>query len=393
MNRVATALVLALLGVVGAAAALALHADGSIVDIIAIGTALAVSDLFELRPADRASLPLGFALALVLLRAATVGEYALTVAIAAFVSCIPPRFGSPTSGRALYLAELLGAGLGAGVAFHLISDSMGSNSRTGTLVALATASIVELLVADSISVARYGRLAPLRARGADVAIVTSGILMAVGYGGLAGHGRLGLWGPALFSIPLLAAWYSFELLRRTRRTFFQTVQALGIAPELGALALPGHVERVADLAVGMGQELGVSAAELRELETAAWLHHLGAVSLDDRSPGEQLDPSEVARAGAEMLRASQVLSTAGDIVASEPAHHRRAEGDAALPESSLLGQVLKVASDFDELAAGNDAKVTRSIEVLFSQPAYVYDVRVLNALERVLAKRGLERHP
>jgi len=270
---------------------------------------------------------------------------------------------------------------------------MGSNSRAGTLVALATASIVELLVADSISVARHGRLAPLRARGADVAILTSGILMAVGYGGLAGHGRLGLWGPALFSIPLLAVWYSFELLRRTRRTFIQTVQALGIAPELGALALPGHVERVADLVVGMGQELGVSAAELRELETAAWLHHLGAVSLDDPSPGEQLDPSEVARAGAEMLRASQVLSTAGDIVASEPAHYRRAEGDAALPESSLLGQVLKAASDFDELTAGSDAKVTRSIEILFSQPAYVYDVRVLNALERVLAKRGLERHP
>ena len=294
MNRVTTALALALLGLVGAAMALALHADGSTVDIIAIGTALAVSDLFELRPADRASLPLGFAVALVLLRTATLGEYVLTVAIAALVCCVPPRHGRSPAGRALYLAELLGAGLGAGAAFHLIAASMGSNSRTGTLLALATAAIVEIVVADSITVARTGRLAPLRARGADVAIVTSGILMAVGYGGLAGHGRLGLWGPALFSIPLLAAWYSFELLRRTRRTFEQTVQALGIAPELGALALPGHVERVADLAVAMGQELGVSAAELRELETAAWLHHLGAVSLDDAPSGEQLDPSEVA---------------------------------------------------------------------------------------------------
>ena len=94
-----------------------------------------------------------------------------------------------------------------------------------------------------------------------------------------------------------------------------------------------------------------------------------------------------------MLRASQVLSTAGDIVASEPAVHRRAGGDAPLQESSLLGQILKVASDFDELTAGNDVKVTPSIEILFSTPVYVYDVRVLNALERVLAKRGLQLHP
>jgi hypothetical protein len=366
--------------------ALALQADRRVIDVIVIGTALAVSDLFELRPANRAPIPLGFAVALVLLRAATLSQFVVIVLAAALVACILRGDATPTT-RAFYFAELIAAGVVAGATFHLIMRSLESDSRTGTLVALTAAAISEIVIADLLSFARERSLAPIRARAADVAIVSSGILMAVGYGGLAGQGRLGLWGPALFSIPLLAAWYSFERLRRTRLTFIQTVEALGIAPELGALAPSGHVERVARIAESMGEVLGLSASDLQDLRTAAWLHHLGAVCLDDPPQGEQLDPSEVARAGSEMLRASHVLSKAGDIVASETALYRpRTAGD-GLPASSLLGQVLKVASAYDELTAGDDAASPRAIEALYSAPAYVYDVRVLNALEEVLSAR------
>jgi hypothetical protein len=387
MKRIAVPLTLVLLGLVAALIAYTFNVDRSITDLIVIGTALTVGNLFELRPAHRVPLPMGFAVTLVLLRAATRAEFVAVVVLAAVVATALRRDASSVGGRPVYATELIAAGLVAGIAFRLTMDSFNASSRTGMFVALAAAGVLEIFVADLVSLARGRRLASIRERGADVAIVSSGILMAVGYGGLGGRGRLGLWGPALFCIPLLAAWYSFELLRRTRGTFIQTVHALGIAPELGSLAPVGHVERVANLAVAVARELGVSEGELRDLDTAAWLHHLGAVCLDEPAPGEVLDPAEVAQAGAEMLRSTQVLSSAGDIVASGPAPRRQPGGQESGTASSLLGQVLKVASAYDELTSGNDAGASRAIETLFSEPAYVYDARVLSALESVVLRR------
>jgi hypothetical protein len=256
------------------------------------------------------------------------------------------------------------------------------------LGALAGAAITQILVADLVVLAQTHRVAPVHARGADVALVTSGMLMAVGYAGISGQGRLGLWGPLLFAIPLFAAWYSFELLGRTRRTFRQTVRALGVAPELGGLVRPGHVERVAALAVDLGRDLGLLEDEIEDLETAAWLHHLGAVSLDEPATGEQPDATEVARAGAEMLRSSHALASAGDVVAAEPDLHRP-PGESPQQPAALMGQILKVASAYDELTEGDNSHAPWAVEALFTGPAYVYDGRVLAALERVLKRQGL----
>ena len=76
------------------------------------------------------------------------------------------------------------------------------------------------------------------------------------------------------------------------------MQALGVAPELVGLVRPGHVERVATLSVSLGNDLGLSEADVDDLETAAWLHHLGAVSLDEPATGGHPDAADVARAGA-----------------------------------------------------------------------------------------------
>jgi hypothetical protein len=245
------------------------------------------------------------------------------------------------------------------------------------------------LVADLVSAVRGTRIAPLSKRGADLALITSGILMAVGYSGVDGTGRMGLWGPALFCIPLIAAWYSLELLASTRRSFRQTVSALGAAPELGGLLRPGHADRVAGLAVEMGQALDLSETDVEHLETAALLHHLGAVCLDEPLPGSSLDPLEVARAGAAMLRASPALAPAGDIVAAEPSLHRSRPGTSEADVAALEGQILKVASAFDELTEGQDEHAAWAVEALYTGPGYVYDGRVLGALERVLARRGV----
>jgi hypothetical protein len=358
-------------------------------DLAVLGAALVGSELFELRPLGRAALPLSFAVAVVLVPAATPVEYALVVGIGYTVAVAIRTEPHSVWQRVLLLAERLAEGYTIRASFRLVLDASGHTpSRALVLAEYAAAAVSPILVADVVTIVLRRRVAPIRARGADLALITSAMLMAVGYAGIAGDGRLGLWGPLLFCIPLLAAWYSFELLASTRRSFRQTVSALGVAPELGGLVRSGHVERVADLATAMGRELELSANDLEHLETAALLHHLGAVCLDEPPVGASHDPIDIARSGATMLRASPALAPAGDIVAAEPLLHRP-PGTTDAPAAALEGQILKVASAFDELTEGQDEHATWAVEALYTGPGYVYDGRVLGALERVLARRGL----
>ena len=87
-------------------------------------------------------------------------------------------------------------------------------------------------------------------------------------------------------------------------------------------------------------------------------------------------------------RSSNALANAGNIVAAEPALHRPSStpSEAGAP---LVGQILKVASAYDELTGGDDSHASWAVEALFTGPAYVYDGRVLTALNPVLRSRGL----
>jgi len=360
-------------------------------DLAILGAALVASELFELRPIGRAPLPLSFAVAVVLVPASTPTEYALVVGVGYLVAVVIRPEPAGLWDRTLLLAERIAEGYVIRAAYRLVVDvTEHAETRAIVLGALAAAAVAPVIVADIVTAVREHRVASARVRGADLALVTSAMLMAVGYAGIDGEGRLGLWGPLLFCIPLLAAWYSFELLASTRRGFRQTVSALGTAPELGGLVRAGHVERVAELAVALGVDLELPATDLEHLETAALLHHLGAVCLDEPAPGTPHDSVEVARSGAAMLRASPALAPAGDIVAAEPSLHRPPGTGAALL-AALEGQILKVASAFDELTEGQDEHAAWAVEALYTGPGYVYDGRVLGSLERVLTRRGLLR--
>jgi hypothetical protein len=255
------------------------------------------------------------------------------------------------------------------------------------LLALLAAAIAPLVVAEVARMIRERTLSfPLYGRTADLALVTSAMLMAVSDQGVDGKGSMGLWGPVVFTIPLLAAWYSYEHLDEIRRTYSQTIRSLGAAPELGGLVRSGHAERVASLTVAMAHELGFSRSEVEHLETAALLHHLGQVCIDEPENGRRPDAVEVARSGAEILRSTELLAPAGDIIAAETLPFR---DDVRARPSVMSGQILKVASAYDELSEGDDASGEAALEALYSAPAYLYDTQVLNALELVLDRRGL----
>ncbi len=363
--------IVAILGALAAGVAELFDPGGSLTDLMVLGAAVVAGELLVLRPAERAPLPLSYAVFLVLVRAGSPAEFLVTIFAAELVAYLlrPER---SEWDRIWLTAIRLGAAVAALGTFHLVSDLMrGADSRWVVLVALAAAGIVEILVDDLLHVVRARRLyLSTEGRSADLALITSGMLMSVGYKGIGTHEGMGLWGPLLFSIPLLAAWYSFERLASIRRTYGQTISALSVVPELAGLVRAGHAERVADLSVDLGRELHLTAQDLEYLRAAALLHHLGHLCLDDPEVrGRAIEPSEVTDKGAEILRQTDYLRPAGDLLASDTA--------------SVGSQILRVASAYDELTAGDPAFNDAAIEALYSGPGYVYDPRVLDALERV----------
>lgn len=374
-------------GLAGAAIAWLVGANSMTPDLILMAAAIAAGELVELHPANRSALPLSFAVFTVLVRAADPLPVLVVVVSAEVVAAALRQGPMSLNDRLLKFAERCAEAFSAGAVYQAVIVLAGGDSQLGVVLgALAAASIAPIVVADLVTYVHSREIAPLRARAADIALVTSGILMAVGYDGINGRGTLGLWGPVLFSIPLIAAWYSFELLASTRRSYEQTVRALAAAPELGGLVREGHSERVSELAESMGRILDLSPVDLEHLKTAALLHHLGAVCLDEPPSGEPLDPVAVATSGAQMLRASDAMAPAGDVVAAEPLLHRP-PGPSEPRSAALSGMILKVASAYDELTEGNDEHAVWAVEALYTGPGYVYDGRVLGALERVLERR------
>lgn len=130
-------------------------------------------------------------------------------------------------------------------------------------------------------------------------------------------------------------------------------------------------------ASAMGEQLGLTGSDVRDLEMAALLHHLGQVTLDDPVDEHGVDPAEVTAVTGSMLREIRPLVAAGEIVS----------GEVDDPKRRLAVQALRLASEYDDLTVRDNVPGDLAVESLRSAPSYVYDDRVVIALERVLRDR------
>jgi hypothetical protein len=368
--------------------------------LLAAGAVL--GELLVLRLDDGTGLPLSYAVLVVLVTCfAPVAAAALVLGaeLVAFVVRVEPiRLVS----RVWIAFRRIAVAAGALGAYRVARHALGSRGHLGAaLGALAVAVVAALVVDELFRLAVRGRSGLAgRGRVAWAGLGSCAVLMAVGYGGVNGRGDLGVWGPLLFSIPLLGTWYSFERLDSISRTYRQTIEALAMAPELGGVVRSGHAERVAALAVAIGRELELDDVNVGDLETAALLHHLGQVTLDEPRPGARVDLREVATVTAALLREIEPLHAAAEIVAGESLGARdalrepttsRGSSTRGVSPVALASQALKVASAFDDLTEGADDRSAAALEALYSSPGYVYDSRALEALERIVDRDGLVR--
>jgi hypothetical protein len=374
--------VIAALGLSSSIVAAAIAGDDAVRDLALLAAAITLGELFVLRLEDRSSVPLSYAF-MIVMAASSFGprEYFASAVLAEVVAIFIVRpFETDNLSRPKVLATRLVVVAATFLSYQAFVHAFEGGQPDDPWKAAAALSVgvlAQFLVDSGMRVAfGRGRGFARRARLAWLAVASSGVLMAIGFEGVEGKGELGIWAALLFSMPLLAAWYAFERLDAATLAYRQTIEALAMAPELAGLVATGHAERVAGLAVSIGDHLGLHTDDLDDLEMAALLHHVGQVTLDDPEVAGRPEPHLVAAVSAGMLQEIGPLAHAGDIVGGTTDDQRR----------KLAAQVLRVASEYDDLTTGDRSSPVVALETLRSAPRYIYDERVLSALERVVVE-------
>lgn len=223
--------------------------------------------------------------------------------------------------------------------------------------------------------------------GIGAAIGATGALIALA------AGIMGLWALPVFVIPLLLTQFSFRRYAAIRATSLQTIRALSRVTELGGYTESGHSRRVSALALAVGRELGMSDADLLDLEYAALMHDLGQLSLSEpipggatvvAAPGEQ---RRIAEYGAQVIRQTGVPDDVASIVELQAEPYRQPHQLAEQPVP-LASRIIKAVNAYDDLVGGSLELDTRlqALERLRLGMAYEYDPRVVESLSQAIVR-------
>lgn len=144
--------------------------------------------------------------------------------------------------------------------------------------------------------------------------------------------------------------------------YSQPIAELVDAIEWKDLYTLGHVRRVANFAVMIGKEMGLSTLELRRLALGAQMHDVGKIGVPDRilSKPEKLTPEEFevikehATRGYDIARGVKALEPAAEAIYL---HHERVDGTGyplglAGDEIPLHARIIAVADAYDAMTSG-----------------------------------------
>jgi HD-GYP domain-containing protein (c-di-GMP phosphodiesterase class II) len=221
------------------------------------------------------------------------------------------------------------------------------------------------------------------------AIAATGVLIALA------ATVMGIAAIPVFAVPLLLAQFSFRRYATIRATYLQTIRSLSKVTEVGGYTERGHALRVARLAVSVGTDLGMSDADLLDLEYAALMHDLGQLSLADPIPGGATvvaAPEEqirIARHGADVIRQAGVLDDVAEIVARQAEAYRSSapSSPSAPAPVPLASRIIRAVNAYDDLV-GDAVEASRRVDAIerLRLGVHDYDPRVVQSLARVLAR-------
>jgi HD-GYP domain-containing protein (c-di-GMP phosphodiesterase class II) len=191
-----------------------------------------------------------------------------------------------------------------------------------------------------------------------------------------------------------------DTIRQLQRGYDEVIIALVEAVEAKDSYTRGHTQRVAELAIRIGVNLGLSPERLRTLHRSAMLHDIGKIGVPDailNKPG-RLTPDEFAVIQEHPVRGHLIVrgvrSLRGEL-AGIRSHHERLDGSgypdgltgAAIP---LEARIIAVADVFDALTSARAYRSAmppeRAIEMIDREAGAKLDPACVSALHRVIAQ-------
>jgi HD superfamily phosphodiesterase len=206
---------------------------------------------------------------------------------------------------------------------------------------------------------------------------------------------MGYWALPLFALPLLVAQFSFRRYASIRATYDQTIQALSRVTEVGGYTETGHAQRVAQLSVAVGHEMGLSEDDIKDLRYGALMHDIGQLSLTDPISGGATsliardEQRRIAEYGAEVIRQSGMERVAHIVEQqTEPFRRPGRPFDANIPVAS---RIIRVANAYDDFAGGSmeSQQRLRALARLREGAAEEYDPMVVDIVARVVERTML----
>jgi hypothetical protein len=374
---------------------------------LAFGALIALGEVLRLSlPGGREAAPIGSAGALGYAMVLYIGPHqavqpalqVIAVAAAAMmVGALPHLAAGRPSGLAGIASRLVAVAVVA-VAFRPLSANMTIRAPEDWWVALSAMAglliagwLIECVIRSLISAgalrARFGVALwdemrvqlPL-----GVAVAATATLIAFA------ADMMGLVALAVFIAPLLVTQMAFRRYAGIRATYLQTVRALARVTEVGGYVEDGHARRVSRLAVAVGGDLGMSEADLLELEYASLMHDIGQLSLRDPIPGgatvlaSPKDQRRIAELGASIIDQAGVLDGVAEIVRYQYRPWRGPGG-----EPPVGSRIIRAANAFDDLvgSSAEPGRTAAALERLRLDTATEYDPAVVEALARVAGKR------
>ncbi|EOC99659.1 HD-GYP domain-containing protein [Caldisalinibacter kiritimatiensis] len=185
------------------------------------------------------------------------------------------------------------------------------------------------------------------------AVGTLGVIIALAYISY-GSGAV-----LLFFGPLLLARYSFKLYMDTKHMYIETIHALTKTIEAKDSYTSGHACRVAEYSVKLAKALNLSDRKIENIKTAALLHDIGKIGIDDeilKKPGKLTDVEynmikQHPVIGSDILKDVDFLDEVAKIIKY---HHERYDGR-GYPEGlkadkiPLEAAILSIADVYDAM--------------------------------------------
>lgn len=192
-----------------------------------------------------------------------------------------------------------------------------------------------------------------------------------------------------------------QLFEEKEEVYQGIVRAFTAAIEAKDPFTSGHSLRVANLAKDIGKKLGLSEAELKEIEVAALLHDVGKLGIDERI---FMKPSSLTEEEKRIAQSHPVIGTdflqsakfPPQIVAIVRHHHEHHNGkgypDGIKGEKIPLGaRIISVANSFDTMTSERAFRGAHTSEEALEEiqldAGTQYDPEVVKAFASIMGKR------